>query len=665
MSTTHLYKKDFEDKHNILSRSHTEAEQGRIKLALERILDLLVEFPDDATVLYSQGLLLRDFLGKGIEAVKSFELAFQRASVEDEIRGLAAFNIAALAKDQVTFDKWYAITSGILPNDKQLKIMKDANERLQKSGNDYHEGIVVSSLNSDKSISQGSIAARLEIALAFGSFEIEKETDIRCRRAFLLRELDLKAANTREMLVEKVPPTERLALIEALTEIEKAISLDEYNAEFWNFRAAWCMLLQKNDEAIIFADKAISLRPFQYAKPWINKALAYCNIMNFEQMKEIAKVAVLQAKAAGDYKDIADAEKLVAKYITINKAPDKNHFINWVKDFMNAVMITSIKEISQEGWSGNYENLEKGFLKRTNQFGNDWNPLYLKNMTEMLTFFTPETCWGILATIQTKNFPVYDHSLNALLYIIINSKGVLQRDSARLFCLLLMGTLSIEDMRRMYRQAVLETAFASEDFNKLPFIICEEFEKINSELIEFIVKQEPVDNSGGERAKRNILWRFNSTQLSENKAKQPLRTGCLISMLLLFVILSTSAFVQSKDQKIIMLSTQESLILIVSIAVIVGAVLIIALIRKVKKHEREHICAGCGRQLQHIKKPKYIDLPGIMISTNAFRGGAEGIGRYCEVCGRTYCSSCEPSMLKCLCGKHLLSQIHLSYRSRM
>jgi tetratricopeptide (TPR) repeat protein len=665
MSTIHLYKKDFEDKHNILSRSHSEAEQGRIKLALERIQDLLIEFPDDATVLYSQGLLLRDFLGKGIEAVKLFELAFQKASVENEIRGLAAFNIATLAKDQGTFDKWYAITSGILPNDKQLKNMKDANERLQKSGNDYHEVMVVSSLNSDNYITQGSIVARLEIALAFGSFEIEKETNIRYRRAFLLRELDLKAANIREMLVEKVPPTERLALIEALTEIEKAINLDEYNAEFWNFRAAWCMLLQMNDEAIIFADKAISLRPYQYAKPWINKALAYWNLMNFEQMLKSAKEAVVQAIASGDSKDIADAKKLVVKYDTIIEAPDVNHFINWVKDFMNAVMITSRKEISQEGWSGNYENIEKGFLKRTNRFGNNWNPLYLKIMSEMLTFFTPETCWGILATIQTKNFPVYDHSLNTLLYIIINSKGVLQRDSARLFCLLLMGTLSIKDMRSMYRQAVLETAFASEDFNKLPIIICEEFEKINPELIEFIAKQEPVDNSGGERAKRNILWRFDSTQLSKNKARQPPRTGCLNSMLLLFVLLFTCAFVQSKDQKVIMLSGQESLILVTSIAVIVGAVLIIALIRKVKKHEREHICAGCGRRVQHIKKPKYIDLPGIMISTNAFRSGSEGIGRYCEVCGRTYCSSCEPPMLRCLCGKHLLSQIHLSYRSRM
>ena len=103
MPTTRYYQRDRDDKNNSINRCFTDAEQGRIELALLRIADLLEEFPNDANVLYARGLLHRDSLGYGLKARDDFEKASHAANPGEEVHGLATCNVATLARSYEEF----------------------------------------------------------------------------------------------------------------------------------------------------------------------------------------------------------------------------------------------------------------------------------------------------------------------------------------------------------------------------------------------------------------------------------------------------------------------------------------------------------------------------------------------------------------------------------
>ena len=63
-----------------------------------------------------------------------------------------------------------------------------------------------------------------------------------------------------------------------------------------------------------------------------------------------------------------------------------------------------------------------------------------------------------------------------------DSSGALQRDATRLLCLMFLGTGTVNGACKMYRQAAMETAAASTEFQGLPDIVREELGRINSWL---------------------------------------------------------------------------------------------------------------------------------------------------------------------------------------
>src|SRR5205809_2455697 len=109
------YKRDQDDKATSIARCYFDAEQGRIELALERIADLFDEFPGDGDVHYLHGLLLRDYLGRGLEARDAFEAAFENSESTSDIPGLAACNITSLSRDQQEFDCWAETAVQLMP----------------------------------------------------------------------------------------------------------------------------------------------------------------------------------------------------------------------------------------------------------------------------------------------------------------------------------------------------------------------------------------------------------------------------------------------------------------------------------------------------------------------------------------------------------------------
>jgi tetratricopeptide (TPR) repeat protein len=685
MPQTRLFSRDAEDKLNSIKRSFSDAEQGRLELALERLRDLLDEFPSDAHVLYAQGIILRDRLGSGLDAREHFERAFRAASPNEEVHGNAACNVASLARNESELWQWLDTAERDLPNDQAVKSLREMATHIKASGYAYLN--VLADRAAHEGTQLGASAAKravlLEIALAFGTFRVAEEVNLRRNHAQALRQLDQAAQNTREMLCEYMPPAERLTLHRALDEIARATALDEFDAELWNLRAAWCMLLRRNEEAVAFAKKSIALRPHNYAKPWTNQATALWNLDRPAEALDCAREAIRQAQAAQDSKDLESAEKLKALFERGKIAPDNEAFVEWAREFHKAAMLTSRKEISQKGWSGDYAVLIDGFLKRAQSFGTDWNPAYIHIAAEMLTFFSAETAFAIMLQSRDKNVPAYDHALHALLYVIAHSTSVMQRDAARVLCLAILWAPDLPHAREMYRKAVLETGAASPaEFGVLHTVVRAELARIGFTLAERIADQEPVDQAGCERARRAILWRFSGRTKPAGRgpdvgtAAQPAHRsppalqnadGACGSFLILLVLggigYAVWKYNSNASQTSPIQAGDTGEIIGTVVLCIVAAMVVFRMIAAVGRQAmREQICAECSRPFQKIPQPPYANFGRVMISTQALRSGAEGVGRECQSCGRTYCSWCADEILACECGSRQLKMVRLAYR---
>ena len=427
----------------------------------------------------------------------------------------------------------------ILPKDRGMNSMRSAVAEAKAAGADYHATLVdfvVATPPEDKANRPGAAASALGVALTgHNAFRAEEVVDVRKNRAQLLRQLDRRAAETREMLGEHFPPEERMALQGAVEEIERALALEDSDAELWNFHAAWCMLLRRNDEAMQSADKAIALRPHGYAKPWINKAIVLLHLGRFDDVRQCGQEAARQAEAAGLDADLRPARELASITRTGHEVPDEGALTRWMEDFLKAAALTSKKEVSQKGWSGEYAELVNGFLKRARPFGADWHPAYLRIVAEMLIYFSPETCRITLLEARAENEAGYENALNALLYLIVNSSGALKRDATRLLCLMFLGTGTVSGARKMYRQAVLETEAGSAEFWSLPEIVRKELARINPWLPKLVAYQEPVNEAEIAHARRTVLWRFDSTHMAERAIPHQAPGGCAILIVVVLV----------------------------------------------------------------------------------------------------------------------------------
>ncbi|MBK9681521.1 MAG: hypothetical protein IPO69_22145 [Saprospiraceae bacterium] len=63
-----LYRRSHHDMINDIKRCFFEAQQGWITIALDRLRDIAEEFPNDSTAFNAQGILNKDYLGKGLVA---------------------------------------------------------------------------------------------------------------------------------------------------------------------------------------------------------------------------------------------------------------------------------------------------------------------------------------------------------------------------------------------------------------------------------------------------------------------------------------------------------------------------------------------------------------------------------------------------------------------
>jgi len=498
-----LYHRSQDDKVNGIKRCFFDARHGRVSLALMRLQDLDDEFPEDPQVTYAEGLIRIDYLGQGIAARALFERAYQC----DNTHAFAAHNATKFARDEQEFRRWAEISLSVAPDDQTFRQIVTRMLNRLDSGVSYWELLAQGSQQSHEAKRFGESAALLELALLAGEMRPDEGVNARRHRAQSLRALDEEAHLYRTALREAFPPEERLALREALTELEKAISLDEYDPELWNLKSAWCSLLGRYEEAIRCADRAIELRPSHYPKPHQKKANALWGLEGYKEALECAEEALRQAESSRSAEDLTQARKIIEAYSTPPRTPGLGDMEPVIVHIVNAAQTTSDEEIGQ--WRGSIEGLVGGVLTRAGLVRGDRSMEYVPIMAELLSDFTPETVFRIILGTAEKDQGVYEHCLHAALYVAACSEGVRQRDAARYLVLAIFGALEGPTIRNVYRQAILEpSASARGEMSRLDAIMRQELGRINPLFPRLIADQEPVDEAGRERAARTILSRF-------------------------------------------------------------------------------------------------------------------------------------------------------------
>jgi tetratricopeptide (TPR) repeat protein len=513
-----LYQLDKEDKINCINRSFFDAEHGWITLALNRLESLFSEFPNDPQVLYSEGLIRKDFLGQGIKAEEYFLAAQKNASERskrNEIYPFATFNSAKYARNINEYNRQKKIARELAPNDPDLVFFDEINHALS-NGMNYAEILANAVAEYQHHGKHGDCAAFAELALQAGEHSLDDEMSLRRARMGALRELDKVASNSRNTRGENYPPEERLTLHEAMAEMEQALSLDPEDHTLWNFKSAWLYLLNKPEEAIVAADRALALCPVGYVKPHHNKALIYAQMKKWDEARRNAEKALDEAQKLGE-EGLADRE-LAQRFLADMDTPelsDHQKLVFFAKRIVNAAVLTAKQEMTQ--WKGPGEGAEpsdgtgilKGLKDRVAIVGRRWNPRYISLMAEFLIFFCPETAWMGVLKLSDSHQEEYQHCINSVLYIAAHEDGVKRRDACRFMIILLLGAKEPDLIRKSYREAVLgPTAVELGGFKNLEHHMREEMARLNPALIKLVADQPPLTQEEFEWAKRITMSRF-------------------------------------------------------------------------------------------------------------------------------------------------------------
>lgn len=281
--------------------------QGRMPLALERIEDLIKRYPDDPGVVNEKGTVYGKYLGRGLEA---HDLYCQATAIGDGCE-----NAWINATDwSLTKKEWEVNRRKALAVVKQPqfhgRMRKMAAQLANGSWGDWLAANIKRQHDGKKF---GSAAAWAELLLNLGMADTQAELSLRRSRAQWLRELDKTAASSFAERREPFPASERLALHGALEELDRAIALDEYDHELWNFKAAWCALLDRFEEALQYTESSLEYAPPEYVKPFVNKVVALKELGRDSETQSCFDEALRRARGDEGNPDIVQMKKIIEK----------------------------------------------------------------------------------------------------------------------------------------------------------------------------------------------------------------------------------------------------------------------------------------------------------------------------------------------------------------
>lgn len=478
MSTLFQWTPD--NKMTSVTRAHFDARHGRVRLALQRLEYLSRIFPEDPDVLQAEAFVRMDYIGQGEHARKLFKKAF-RCGQNDPA---AAKNVTLLARSAEEFHELAEIALPLNPKDLNFQQQVEMINQSLSEGINFWDVLLFRVASAEEHKDFGTAAGLAELSLPYAKeMDSEIELEARKRRAKCLRELDKIAANRRQILMEPVSPEERLALQEALTELDEILRLDEYDAEMWNFKSAWCSLLHRFDEADAFADRAIGLRPQGYPKPWTNKADVRLKQKKYDEALGVARKALEEAQGTKYKSDIVLAEGIIKQathppFLTTDNLPSYSFA------FLRAADTVSDEEI---GGYGPVDKLVNGLLLRLMDPKAPQEACAV--MAELTSDFTPETVGRILAGMRSRDHGLFEVALLGMLYAVVNAQGAFKRDAARILILTMLRSGKTTTIRDWYRRLVLIPSQIDFGLLSLAEIVEEELKHINPELPKLIVQQ--------------------------------------------------------------------------------------------------------------------------------------------------------------------------------
>lgn len=504
-----------------IERCRFDAEQGKISLALERTNDLSDEFQDHADLAYAEGLLRAEFLGQGLMARSLFERAYHLAPPKSRTAYFAACNVAVYARDWKERRDW---SKRALETEQRDPLTEHALRRSlleAEPEKTFRDGIQLE-LEQLPETEFGKRAAHLEIALSTGLVLDGDEVKLRRRRAQTLRQLDSAAEASRSRLGETFPPEERLALLEAVAELQTALQLDPWDAELWNLRSAWCIKLDRFDEALSDAERASELRPHQYLKPFINKAHALAGLGRHAEAQACARQALEQARRDG----AADDERLAQSCLEFMRRYPGGMNVTVLDEVVNGIpraanLVTAPGEMARHGV---FKKANTFFImdlvrRRAKNAGAEWSLAYVRIMAELLSDYTPETAFVVICYLAQRIPQVGNHALLASLYIVAHSDGVRRRDAARFYLLNLFAQAGRAEQRRRYRHSVLAWAVAAKSlevqaprlaagFAQLDSVMRDEMRRIHPGLPQHLADQEPISCDEESYARKQLCSLF-------------------------------------------------------------------------------------------------------------------------------------------------------------
>ena len=479
-----------------ITMSNYNADHGRVSLALERLKDLEMELGENPRISYAEGLLWSSSLGQGRKAYE----CFARAVELDPGYVNAACNACYFAPTEEEYRKYCDLLSHLSPMEAQRFI-----HRLGQ-GLPYWQILL-----NERERETPEFGAKLELALASGTLPAEQELDCRRARFTLLRKTDSTEEKLREAKGEAYPPDERLALQEALTELEKAIVLDPYDATFWNFKAAWCRLLGRFDEGLKSADEAIKLRPVGYHRPFHNQAIIYADLGKIPEAIACAKEALAQLEHSTEKADLPIIQKMIDDLATPHSPVELSDLIPIMRQVVSAAReeMTQLTGRTQDERASLGKMVEMIEYRIHNLQPSPDNALhYVPSMAQILANLTPETAFLVLQEMKKKNRVDFENSLTAALYIAAHGEKIMQRDALRLLILTLFANVADseneEPIREQYRNLILNvSAAATDEMKDLDQLMRKELARIHPDLPGVIVDQESSDEEGKQKARES------------------------------------------------------------------------------------------------------------------------------------------------------------------
>lgn len=537
-----FYRLNAQDVMGIINRCYLEANHGRVSLCLDRLGELGVDFPDNARIAYAKGQISRDYLGDAKTARECFARARKLAAAQrlkTETEWFAICNLVQLSLSVEEYQRWADLAFKKMGmNQPECRHYNQVLETL-KSGETMFSFLIGAGMEAMNSGHPGLGAALVEAARdSDANIARNVELDLLKNRCNCLRQLDAESSNRREAVGERFPPEERLALHRALEELDRALGMDKYDATLWNYRSAWCHLLERYRESIDAADEAIRLRPHRYPRPYINKAQSLWALERDQEALECAKEGLRQTKGSDLPPDtVMQSQALIEKYSAGRTKPGFEEIKSMVWLIVKSAIDASKEEFAQlQPGRVTLPKVENRILNHLATVPDNPFKGYVPMIAEALASFTPESVALVTQRLLERNRSVPEYCIVAAMYVAVHAEGIHRKDAARYLCLITLLLGDPEAIKHYYRQAFhVISGTAANIMRDLEGIVQEEFSRLSAIFPPLFADQAPISEHERHEAIVNVLEHLNGPPPRVG-TDAPVGAGCTVPMLILILI---------------------------------------------------------------------------------------------------------------------------------